>query len=204
VVLDVDPGHGGRDSIAALAAHGPLPDTLGVQTGGGGRHLYFAHPGHRVPNSAGRLGPGLDVRGDGGYVLVPPSRHLAGDRYRWVGAEIQPLPAWLRDLMLLSPTTNSVAEGTVRRTDARAWAAAALAREAACVRHALVGCRNHTLNRAAFVLGQLVAGGHLDDGQVIAALTVAAIEAGLTATETRVTIASGLRAGVKFPRYPSA
>src|SRR5687767_11604160 len=70
VVLDIDPGHGGTASLAKLVAtFGPLPETLEVATGGGGSHLYFAHPGGQVPNSAGRLGPGLDVRGDGGYVL---------------------------------------------------------------------------------------------------------------------------------------
>ncbi len=66
---------GADASLAALVdRNGPLPATLQACTGGGGTHLYFMHPGGRVPNSAGRLGPGLDVRGDGGYVLVSPSR----------------------------------------------------------------------------------------------------------------------------------
>ncbi|SME90017.1 Primase C terminal 1 (PriCT-1) [Tistlia consotensis] len=83
VVLDVDPHHGGADSLAALErAHGPLPATVEAETGGGGRHLYFRHPGGLVRNRAG-LRQGIDLRGDGGYVVAPPSRHPSGGLYRW-------------------------------------------------------------------------------------------------------------------------
>src|SRR5262249_45057018 len=68
VVLDVD-GDAGRESLTTLA---PLPDTWRSRTGRG-EHVWFAHPGHAVGNRAG-FRPGLDLRGDGGYVLVPPSR----------------------------------------------------------------------------------------------------------------------------------
>jgi len=109
VVLDVDPRHGGDVSLAALEAkHGRL-DTVEALTGGGGRHLYFAHPGGRVPNSAGRLGPGLDVRGDGGYVLAPPSGHISGGTYQWEASSepgmlpLAPMPEW----MLGPPATTA-------------------------------------------------------------------------------------------------
>ncbi|MBS0374817.1 MAG: bifunctional DNA primase/polymerase [Proteobacteria bacterium] len=83
VVLDVDPRHGGEASLAALeAAHGPLPATLESLTGGGGRHLYFRHPGGRCPNRVG-LEPGLDLRGDGGCIVAPPSIHPSGRAYAW-------------------------------------------------------------------------------------------------------------------------
>ena len=73
VVLDVDPRHGGHVGLEELERQfGPLPATVEAQTGSGGRHLLFKHPGQRVSNSAGILGPGLDVRGDGGYIVVPP------------------------------------------------------------------------------------------------------------------------------------
>jgi hypothetical protein len=84
VVLDVDPQHGGDDTLAELlAAHGVLPITVECFTGGGGRHIYFRHPGGEVRNSAGKVGPGLDIRGDGGYVVAPPSPHPSGRRYEW-------------------------------------------------------------------------------------------------------------------------
>jgi len=84
VVIDVDPAHGGRDSLAQLEEElGRLPPTVEAITGGGGNHFYFAHPGGAVPNRAGVL-PGIDVRGDGGTIVMPPSVHPSGRRYRWM------------------------------------------------------------------------------------------------------------------------
>ncbi|MGD8616372.1 MAG: bifunctional DNA primase/polymerase, partial [Gammaproteobacteria bacterium] len=72
LVLDVDPRHGGEESLQRLQAeHGALPPTPEVITGGGGRHLYFAHPGGSVRNRVALM-PGIDVRGDGGLVVAPP------------------------------------------------------------------------------------------------------------------------------------
>lgn len=84
VVVDVDAAHGGPDSVAELEAlHGPLPATVEAATGGGGRHLYYAHPGPPVANRVG-LRPGIDLRGDGGCVVAPPSVHPSGRGYAWV------------------------------------------------------------------------------------------------------------------------
>jgi hypothetical protein len=80
-VLDIDPRHGGDVSLELLEEEfGRLPDTVEVHTGGGGRHLYFkTEPG--LGSSTGRAGPGLDIKANGGYVLVPPSNHISGGRY---------------------------------------------------------------------------------------------------------------------------
>ena len=96
-VLDVDPGRGGEESLRALKArHGPLPETCTVATGGGGLHFYFRMPaGKKVRCSAGSLGEGLDIRGDGGYVLVPPSRTGTAYQRRSEKSEIAEAPAWL-------------------------------------------------------------------------------------------------------------
>jgi len=84
VVVDVDTRHGGPDSVArAVAMHGPLPATVEAATGGGGRHLYFAHPGTPVANRVA-IQPGIDVRGDGGCVVAPPSVHPNGRSYAGV------------------------------------------------------------------------------------------------------------------------
>lgn len=81
VVLDVDE----FDSLTALEEeHGKLPDGPVVLTGGGGLHLYFRAPDLVIPNSASKLGPGLDIRGGGGYVVLPPSLHVSGKRYQWL------------------------------------------------------------------------------------------------------------------------
>jgi hypothetical protein len=104
VVLDVDPRHGGVASLARWERdHGALPRTVEVRTGGGGRHLYFAHPGGEVRNRVG-LAPGLDLRGDGGVVVAPPSLHPSGRRYRWVRGRAPDdgpparLPDWLLEI----------------------------------------------------------------------------------------------------------
>jgi hypothetical protein len=107
VVLDVDAAHGGDVSLAELELeHGPLPATIEAKSGGGGRHLYFAHPGGEVHNRAG-IAPGIDLRGDGGCIVAPPSIHPSGKRYAWRPgrgpdeAQLAPLPAWL--LALVQP-----------------------------------------------------------------------------------------------------
>ncbi|MDO8615091.1 MAG: bifunctional DNA primase/polymerase, partial [Dehalococcoidia bacterium] len=102
--LDVDPRHGGDDSLADLEhRHGRLPETVEALTGGGGRHLLFSLPGFQVPNhtGAGALAPGLEVKGDGGYIVAPPSRHGSGRPYAWESSSapgvvaIAAPPAWL-------------------------------------------------------------------------------------------------------------
>lgn len=110
VVLDIDPLKGGEDSLWALEqAHGILPLTPEVCTGSGGRHLYFQHPGRVIPNSTGALGPGLDVRGDGGYVVGPPSIHPNGRFYEWEAAHhpddlpLALVPGWLLNKLATTP-----------------------------------------------------------------------------------------------------
>jgi hypothetical protein len=96
VVLDVD----GPLGLEAARVRGLLtPPTLTCLTGrvDGGQHLYFRHPGFYVGNR--QLAPHLDVRGDAGYVLLPPSIHPSGARYRWRGrlGDVRELPPSVRD-----------------------------------------------------------------------------------------------------------
>ena len=79
-MVDVDDDTGRRSLDELESKHGKLPPTISALTGRG-EHLYFRLNGHSVRNSAGLLGPGLDVRGDGGYVLLPPSVHPSGRIY---------------------------------------------------------------------------------------------------------------------------
>jgi hypothetical protein len=104
IVIDIDPRHGGDVTLDECQKRfGPLPHTVESLTGGGGRHLFFRYPGKPIPCSAGRLGSGLDVRADGGYVVLPPSHHESGRTYEWEGSstlgdlEVAELPAaWLK------------------------------------------------------------------------------------------------------------
>lgn len=123
VVIDVDSGHGGEQTVANLEQrHGRLPDTWAVETGGGGFHLYFRMPLVQVRNSAGAIGPGVDVRGSGGYVVAPPSRHASGASYRW-SASLHPqkvaladLPEWLLNRLAPGGHAASAGSGPIPRT----------------------------------------------------------------------------------------
>jgi hypothetical protein len=196
-------GHG-TDVLAALCrAHGqPYPAaTYAVATPSGGHHLYFTAPVTRVRNSARRLGPLIDIRADGGYVVAAGSR--IGRRAYVVMDEIAPvpLPGWLADLLedrpppavQRPPPAPDSPQGT-------AYAMAALRDETRRVADARPGTRNTTLNRAAFSLGQLVAAGLLPPLAVVTSLASAAGHAGLPADEALRTIRSGMAAGARKPR----
>lgn len=116
-VLDVDVADGkyGDESLSELeSSHGKLPDTVEVITGSGGRHLYYAWPeGRAVATSGGKLGPGLDIRGEGGQVVAPGSRHpQTGNLYEWEASShpdhipIAQAPEWLLELLEPDPLSQ--------------------------------------------------------------------------------------------------
>ena len=100
LVVDCDPRNGGpADRSELIERFGPIPDTAEAITGGGGRHLYFRYGGGSVPKT---LAPGIDLKGDGGYVVAPPSIHASGNAYQWDGIagakallNLAEPPAWL-------------------------------------------------------------------------------------------------------------
>lgn len=110
IVLDVD-GAAGVASLQALTKlHGELPPTLAVETASGGLHYYLSCT-DAVRNSAGKLGAGLDIRGESGQVVCPPS-HIDGKTYKWLNANtVAPCPRWLIDMALaaapVSPAPTS-------------------------------------------------------------------------------------------------
>jgi hypothetical protein len=216
----------GADVLTVLAARAgyPVPQTYVVVTPSGGRHLYLTAPaGVGLRSSAGRLGPMIDIRGEGGYVVAAGSQLHArsgeddvsaepcGLGYRLV-EDRRPaeLPGWLTAAITAGRPAddNPIAEqrhidgDTHQALDSRSkgYGTAALRGEVDRVRSAQVGQRNHTLNTAAYSLGQLVAAGALDQHRAVEALTAAAESAGLTTAEIGATIESGLAAGAKRPR----
>lgn len=208
VVVDIDPPQGLESLDALERLHPPIGRELVVETGRGGVHLYMAHPGDgvRIANRASSvLGPGIDVRGDGGYVIAPPSRHVSGRAYQWqtIGNPSVP-PSWLVEMLTadkLRPEHLDI--GSIRNDPGvSVWARAALAGEVDRVQRAPEGQRNQTLNRSAFVLGQIVAGGHLDHDRVTELLHQAGVAAGLGEREVGMTVASGMSAGARKPRHP--
>jgi hypothetical protein len=100
-VLDVD-GMAGQESLYfGFGERGQQIETLGVRTSPDHYQLYFQYPTDiKIGNSVGKLGRGLDVRGAGGYVLIPPSVHPDGRAYEWLEAKpIALTPDWLLELV---------------------------------------------------------------------------------------------------------
>ena len=83
-VLDVDPRHGGDKALEVLIKRNELlPSTREAITGGGGSHFFFEYNGRVTKNSDSKVAPGLDVKADGGSIVVAPSRHKSGNLYQW-------------------------------------------------------------------------------------------------------------------------
>lgn len=115
IVVDIDPRHGGDESLDNLQVkHGKLPDTAMVITGSGGSHIYFKHPGQIVKNSAGAIGAGIDIRGDGGFVVGPGSLHASGGYYEWEASSepadvgFAEMPEWLKTLVYAKPASSPI------------------------------------------------------------------------------------------------
>ncbi|TYL92730.1 hypothetical protein FXB40_23860 [Bradyrhizobium rifense] len=208
VVVDVD-GKEGKKSLAQLfKKHGKLPRTPKVTTGNGVH--YYLRPGDKsVPNSVGRLGKGIDIRGDGGYVVAPGSVHRSGKLYKFFPGrdlndiEIARIPKSLRKAILTrepSPPVLLLPIPPSKSGRAKAYIRSALNRELERLGKAPVHQRNDTLNRCAFKVGQLLPYGLLDRTKIIRDLARAAEAIGLEDTEIGATIESGLNAGIRYPR----
>lgn len=114
VVIDVDPRHDGDKSLAKLEKqYSSLPLTVEVVSGGGGRHIFLRHPGGTIKNSQSLIGPGLDVKADGGYVVAVPSLHISGQNYKWRSSrgpdevEVAQIPVWILNLIRSLDRTSS-------------------------------------------------------------------------------------------------
>jgi bifunctional DNA primase/polymerase-like protein/AAA domain-containing protein len=215
--LDIDfDAEKGLDGYATLAAleerHSALPETTGSNTPRGGKHLFFRwQPG--VSNSAGNLGKGLDVRGEGGYVVLPPSERSDRKKYIWQMAlvgEPRVAPQWLIDMITVDaepakPADIRVAASVAPQAGGNSrYARAALDAECAALAAAPNGQRSHALNKASFSLHQLVAAGELDGDEAKGRLYEASVANGHVADDgekaVRKTIASGAAAGMAKSR----
>ena len=204
-VLDVDPRHGGHVTLEALERkHGPLSLSVRAYTGSDGTHIYFAMPaGQDIGNSANRVGPGLDIRGTGGYIVAPPSIHPdTRRRYRWdedahpfeVG--LLPAPEWLIKAALPPAPPPRPERPVIELSGTRAekYALGALRNAVNKVASAPEGGRNMALNVGVWGLTRRFKD-ILGPQRIADAMAAAAIHAGLDQKETAATIASALRAG---------
>lgn len=197
-VLDVDRQHDGHKALAELTAlHGQFPLTVGVHTPSGGFHMWWRWPtdGRVIRNSAGRIGPGLDVRGKGGYVVVPPSILHDGGRYIWIRGPVEILdaPDWLINLAL-PPVHEKTPEPKPLCGDVDNYIASAIANELRELSQAREGTRNDTLNKSAFAIAGFAKAGYVPQDWAIAKLEAIAVKIGLPLPEARATVRSAFLA----------
>lgn len=188
-----------------------LPKTLSQQTGSGGLQFFFQWTGTEIKNSSKKVAPGIDIRGLGGYVILPPANHISGGQYQWTSKDkIAAAPGWLVHMVTntVAPAPPPPAPAPITKKasqpqqayDQSKYGQTALSNEIAKLSGSGVGQRNETLNTCAFNLAQLVAGGEIDESTVRSALFATALSIGLKETEARKTIDSGFRKGMTKPR----
>lgn len=177
-----------------------VPTTYRVRTPSGGEHLYFTAPsGIRLGNTAGRLGPLIDTRAHGGYVVAPGSTTPAGTYEVTNPAPVAELPVWLLNL-LKPPKPTVVTPLRLPAVSSSRAANAALERECDVVRTAPPKQANNTLNRSAFKVGRFVAWGDIPRHEVEEAFQAAGEARELTAAECRATIRSALDSSIRQAR----
>ena len=202
VVIDIDRPAAQSELEAMLGRSLDSYGTLTASTGKGA-HYYFAAHGDPVTNSPGSLPSGIDVRGDGGYVVAPPSQHPDGGTYRWTHrAQPQPLPGELRQLIAARPEAPTAPTPAPGPGHLDPWTRRAVEDECAAVRGTGEGGRNHRLFRAGLKLYS-IEDDRLPDAEATGLLMEAALAAGLEQEEAEKTLASAQRRATQT-RKPNA
>ena len=191
-LLVVDEDRPGAFASYAASAGQVVPVTFTVTTGKG-RHMYFRQPpGVPLGNGTGALaGRGIDVRGNGGFVVGPGSVHHTGVRYTPVDSitPVVPAPDWLVGALLTPPAT-ALGQSGLRLHGSPAGRLRGLV---ATVLDAKEGERNNLLHWASCRVAEMIAAGQLDRDAAVDVLARAGEAVGLAAAEVEATIASALR-----------
>lgn len=192
-VLDMDAHKGATEADLPQC----LPQTKTVRTRSGGKHYYWRHAG--LGNSPGRLPPAWDVRGTGGYVLVPGNRGYSLE----VDLPSAAAPEWLLSMIRPKPYVPRPSQPYAAGQHDH-YVDAAMRAELGALSTAAPGTRGALLNRTAFICGTFVGAGALARGEAEHGLLDAAHRCGLIAVDgeraVRATIRRGLDAGSKQPR----
>lgn len=203
IVVDVDPRNGGNDTAKILSDKGMrLPVTRTHRTKGGGIHKFYALPEGTIGKKIrGTVGPGIDIKVSGkGYVVFPPSPGYSV----LFDAQIAPAPDWLISEIVAEVGESQVSQGCPPKffnfQTGTAYGTGAMDGELKSLAAAAEGDRNNHLNRSAFALGQLCAGGEVQEEAAIRRLEYVARDLGLEDDEVSATIKSGWSAGVLEPR----
>jgi hypothetical protein len=198
VVVDIDDLDAVPELATQLGWDATADETLISRTGRGGMHLFYRAGSTEVKNSASRVVQGIDIRGSGGFVVIPPSSHESGRPYEWLNA-FDPAPIPERMVELFNYREERVVEqGTVVLHEK--WGFAALAAYAHDIENSPPGTRNESLNRCAFLAFGIVKGGHLLYEVAEARLRHAGLHVGLSSSEVEKTLSSAWESAV--PRHP--
>jgi hypothetical protein len=203
VVVDIDPRNGGAETMVNLFKKGhvfpPSPEAI---TGNGGKHLFYKLP-PGLKASKDRLGKGIDIKADGGYVVAAPSRigkseQGPGGEYKWTyvpmrGQELPPLPQWA--IKILMPEQRDLPQFKAQPTSDMAMKE--LEGMAFMLSRQGQGHRNISLNWAAHYAGKLVKDGLLDPNRAKHRLISAAISSGLPLPEAEAAFKSGFESARK-------
>ncbi|MEL7208326.1 MAG: bifunctional DNA primase/polymerase [Actinomycetota bacterium] len=219
LVVDLDTatagGPSGTETWHHLTRPHPTVVTRTVATPSGGRHLYYQRPnGLVLANTASTLGPRIDTRANGGYIVAPPTNLPTGRYWTICATPAAEAPDWLLDALTHQPTPPTrtrrptgprTAPGFEQSERVRRYIDAALDNSAAQLQSVnAIGTRNRTLFEVARSLGQLVGAGALAETtaeRVLWANTTHFLTLGrCTQSELAATIASGLRSGRRMPR----
>lgn len=205
--VDIDKQHGGEQTVEALRNAGlMMPGTRTHQTGRGGSHRFYRLPEEMSEaRLKGKLGPGVDIKAHGkGYLVMPPT---PGYTVKFSSA-IAPAPKWMLD-ELVKPEKSDASMGSLPKffdqwEVGTTYGTTAMEGEIGRLMMVQEGGRNNALNKSAFALGQLAAGGELLETEAISRLELAAERMGLGHEEASATIRSGWEAGLQEPREASA
>ena len=211
MVVDIDcheGGANGHESIRALAKQGfllPMGNAkhgVGmVSTPTGGLHLYYAiPPGIKIKNSTGEIAPGIDIRGEGGYVVAPPSKTEKGE-YKWkqYPVRLMTAPEWLAEAAKQTPPPPRPQYRATKPTEEIPPVVAEMLKDRLNrIASASTGQRNETLNRDAFYLAKFIGKGFSVE-DLEGWLLNAAMASGMPAYEAHRTIESALRSQMQRP-----
>ena len=198
VVVDIDDLDAIPELTSQLGWDAVTDETLISRTGRGGLHLFYRAGSTEVKNSASRVVQGIDIRGSGGFVVIPPSAHESGTAYEWLN-DYDPAPIPERMVELFNYREERVVEPTAAVIHEK-WGLAALAAYAHDIETSQPGTRNEILNRCAFLAFGIVKGGHLHYEVAWARLRAAGLHVGLSSSEVEGTLRSAWESAV--PRHP--
>jgi hypothetical protein len=201
-VVDLD-GAAGMAAWEFMIQTLPYTPTRTVITGGGGRHHYFRPPHPDLRNTHWKIAEGIDTRGMGGYVLLPPSNHVSGSRYEWAEPRLptQPLPDWITQRVTPQRVTPQQAPA-IRFGETTPYGWGVLRASVARISAAREGNRNETLNEEAFNVGQWIGGGLIDPRGVADQLIAACPDP--DRAKVRSTVERALHDGAQHPRTKEA